>query len=98
MTKSPQRISNNVTAIDYPSIKKEMEYYSLNGSWRQGVRMGVIFEGGALRGVVSAGYGLALSRFIDSERLFSIYGASSGALNAIYFASDQLEVALKIYE
>jgi predicted patatin/cPLA2 family phospholipase len=98
MTNSPQRISGNITAIDFPSVKKEIEYYVLNGSWRPGVRMGVIFEGGALRGVVSAGYGLALSRFIGPDKLFSIYGASSGALNAIYFASGLLEVALKIYE
>jgi predicted patatin/cPLA2 family phospholipase len=98
MTHSPQRISGNITAIDYASVKQEIEYYLLNRSWRPGVRMGVIFEGGALRGVVSAGYGLALSRFIGSDELFSIYGASSGALNAIYFASGQLDIALKIYE
>jgi predicted patatin/cPLA2 family phospholipase len=98
MINLPQRISDNITAIDFPSVKKEIEYYLLHGSWRPGVRMGVIFEGGALRGVVSAGYGLALSHFIGSDELFSIYGASSGALNAIYFASDRLEVAMKIYE
>jgi predicted patatin/cPLA2 family phospholipase len=98
MPSAPQRISGNITAIDFPSVKREIEYYVLHGSWRPGVRMGVIFEGGALRGVVSAGYGLALSHFVGADKLFSIYGASSGALNAIYFASDRLDVALKIYE
>jgi predicted patatin/cPLA2 family phospholipase len=98
MTNLPQRISENITAMDFPSIRKEIEHYAAHGSWRPGVRMGVIFEGGALRGVVSAGYGLALSHFIRSDKLFSIYGASSGALNALYFASEHLDVALKIYE
>jgi predicted patatin/cPLA2 family phospholipase len=98
MIHKPTRISPNLTAIDLPSVKAEIDYFLQHGSWRPGVRMGVIFEGGALRGVVSAGYGLALSSLIDAESLFSIYGSSSGALNAIYFASGNLDVALKIYE
>ena len=98
MIQKPAKISKNLTAIDLPSVKAEIDYFLANGGWRPGVRMGVIFEGGALRGVVSAGYGLALSSLVDADKLFSIYGASSGALNAIYFASGHLEIALKIYE
>lgn len=98
MIHKPTRISANLTAIDLPSVKAEIDYFLQHRSWRPGVRMGVIFEGGALRGVVSAGYGLALSKFVDADKLFSLYGSSSGALNAIYFASGHLETALKIYE
>lgn len=98
MIHKPTRISPNLTAIDLPSVKAEIDYFLQHRRWRPGVRMGIIFEGGALRGVVSAGYGLALSSLIDEDSLFSIYGSSSGALNAIYFASGHLEVALKIYE
>jgi predicted patatin/cPLA2 family phospholipase len=94
----PVRINANLTGIDADAICSEIQNYLREKKWRDGVKMGVIFEGGALRGVVSAGYGLALSKYIESGSLFSIYGSSSGALNAVYFATKQLEVALKIYE
>jgi len=93
-----ERLSPNLTAIDFPAVQTEIASYLKQGTWSAGVKMGVIFEGGALRGVVSAGYGLAVSRYINAGSVFSLYGASSGGLNAIYYASDALEVALKIYE
>lgn len=60
-------------------------------------RVGVILEGGALRGVLSCSYAMALKELLPSMHYFSIYGSSSGGLNAVYFATDQLDVARSIY-
>lgn len=54
-------------------------------------------KGGALRGILSCSYGLALKELISKVEFQSIYGSSSGGLNAVYFATDQLEVAKSIY-
>lgn len=72
-------------------------HYARHGAFPTESRVGIIFEGGALRGVVSAGYAKALSSLAKSNSYTSLYGSSSGALNSIYFLSDQMNDALSIY-
>ena len=56
-----------------------------------GARLGLVVEGGGMRGCVSAGALLAL-RALGLPRVFdAVYGASAGAINATYSLADQPE-------
>lgn len=94
---TPEKITDRITAIARCDILEEIMYYLEHGSWRSGVRIGLIIEGGALRGVVSCGYAKALRELVPARAFPAIYGSSSGALNSVYFAADQLDTALSIY-
>lgn len=63
----------------------------------QDIKIGLLIEGGSLRGVLSCNYGISLSRLAPAHIFSEIMGASSGALNAVYFATQQLELAHSIY-
>ena len=67
------------------------------GTTPAGVRLALILEGGALRGVISCGYALALSEFVSDRHFTFIYGASAGGLNGVYLAAHSLPLALQIY-
>jgi len=67
------------------------------GSPPSGARLALLIEGGALRGVVSWGYAMALSRIISDREFDFIYGASSGGLNGIYLASHSMDLAYQVY-
>jgi len=60
-------------------------------------RIGIIFEGGSLRGVISCCQALALCEFVNPSQFSHVSGSSSGALNSVYFCTSELEVAFSIY-
>lgn len=64
---------------------------------KDGVKLGLLLEGGALRGVLSCGYAAALAKWFDYGDFARLYGASSGALNGVYFVTQQLDIGQSIY-
>src|SRR5688572_2937679 len=62
-----------------------------------GCRLALIVEGGAMRGVYSAGSLFALARLGCSEVFDTVYATSSGAVNAAYFVSGGANVGVGAY-
>jgi predicted patatin/cPLA2 family phospholipase len=87
----------NASGFKADLVAGELAYCIEHGRFREGTRVAVLFEGGALRGVVSCGFGLALSELIRPRTVPLLLGCSSGALNAVYFACGMSNVALDIY-
>lgn len=64
---------------------------------RDGEQVGLVLEGGAMRGVVVAGAVLALEQLGLRDSFGSLYGASAGALSAAYFAAGQATWGTSIF-
>jgi predicted patatin/cPLA2 family phospholipase len=71
--------------------------------WRRGQaftdgrKIGLIVEGGAMRGVISCGALMGLEELGMTEIFDEVYGASAGAANAAYFLAGQAAYAATIY-
>lgn len=59
--------------------------------WSDGAKLGLVVEGGGMRGCVSAGALLALRALGLVGAFDAVYGASAGAINAAYWLADQPE-------
>jgi predicted patatin/cPLA2 family phospholipase len=59
------------------------------GARADGFRLGLVVEGGGMRGSVSAGALQALADLGVRGAFDAVYGSSAGAVNATYFLSDQ---------
>lgn len=59
--------------------------------------VGLVMEGGSLRGVYSCGIAHGLCDLSVSNAFDCVIGTSAGALNALYFVSKRMEVAQSIY-
>jgi predicted patatin/cPLA2 family phospholipase len=66
-------------------------------SYNDGRRLALIVEGGAMRGVLSAGCVLALEILGCCNVFDEVYGTSAGAVNAAYFLASQCELGISIY-
>src|ERR1043166_2046092 len=64
---------------------------------RDGRKVGLIVEGGAMRGVISCASLMALEELGLTEVFDEVYGASAGAVNAAYFLAGQAACATSIY-
>jgi len=62
-----------------------------------GRKLGLIIEGGAMRGVFSCGGGIALELLGLSRAFDEVYACSSGAINAAYFVAGQAAYSVSIY-
>jgi predicted patatin/cPLA2 family phospholipase len=62
-----------------------------------GRKVGLIVEGGAMRGVISCAALLGLEELGMTEAFDEVYGASAGAVNAAYFLAGQASYATTIY-
>lgn len=62
-----------------------------------GARVALVVEGGAMRGVVSAGMVSALEDLDIAHTLDAVYGSSAGAINAAYFVAGQARLGTRIY-
>jgi predicted patatin/cPLA2 family phospholipase len=87
----------NSSGFKLESVRDELVFYASHGRFRERTRMAVVFEGGALRGVISCGFAMALEEFVSPPSFPILAGASSGALNEIYFACSMSKTALDIY-
>lgn len=62
-----------------------------------GASIALAVEGGAMRGVVSAGMVWALEDLGCTEAFDAVYGSSAGAINAAYFLAGQAGLGTTIY-
>jgi predicted patatin/cPLA2 family phospholipase len=62
-----------------------------------GARIALCVEGGAMRGVVSAGMVSALEALGLTDAFDAVYGSSAGAVNAAYFLAGQAAFGTAIY-
>lgn len=62
-----------------------------------GRKLALIVEGGAMRGVLSAGSLLALDLLGCRDVFDEVYAVSAGAVNAAYFLSGQGELGISVY-
>ena len=64
---------------------------------RDGASVALCVEGGAMRGVISAGMVSALEHLGLTHAFDAVYGSSGGAINAAYFLAGQARVGSTIY-
>jgi predicted patatin/cPLA2 family phospholipase len=62
-----------------------------------GRKLALVVEGGALRGVCSAGGVAALEHLQLTEVFDQVYGTSAGVMNASYFVAGQAQAGIRIY-
>jgi predicted patatin/cPLA2 family phospholipase len=62
-----------------------------------GVRVALAVEGGAMRGVISAGMVTGLEEIGLAGAFDAVYGSSAGAINAAYFLAGQAAIGTTIY-
>ncbi|MEZ5317564.1 MAG: patatin family protein [Vicinamibacterales bacterium] len=62
-----------------------------------GARIALCVEGGAMRGVISAGMVSALEALGLTHVFDAVYGSSAGAINAAYFLAGQARLGTTIY-
>src|SRR6266851_3467508 len=62
-----------------------------------GRKVGLIVEGGAMRGVISCAGLMGLEELGMTDVFDEVYGASAGAVNAAYFLASQAAYATTIY-
>ena len=67
------------------------------GSRDDGARIALAIEGGGMRGAVSAGMAIALDELGLTEAFDAVYGASAGALNAVWLLSGNPSDGLRPY-
>lgn len=67
------------------------------GGPKDSEKLGLVIEGGAMRGVVAAGAVLALEQLGLSKMFASFYGVSAGALSASYLAAGQATWGTSIF-
>lgn len=79
------------------AIRARAERWRAERGAADGRRLGLVVEGGAMRGVCSAGAMTALAHLGLSDLFDEIYATSAGALNASYFLSGQADVGIRVY-
>lgn len=62
-----------------------------------GRKLALVVEGGALRGVCSAGGVVALEDLRMTDVFDHVYGTSAGVMNASYFVAGQARLGIRIY-
>jgi predicted patatin/cPLA2 family phospholipase len=70
---------------------------SVPGRRQDGFRIGLAIEGGAMRGVVSAGMVAGLEQLGLLPAFDVVYGTSAGAINGAYFVAGQAAYGASIY-
>lgn len=85
---------------DHPTLQllqRRLDDCSTPGARRDGCKVGLVVEGGGMRGVVTGAMLMKLHELGMRDCFDAIYGASAGAINATYFLSGQ-EHGLRIYQ
>jgi predicted patatin/cPLA2 family phospholipase len=78
-------------------LKERLRRAKQGRETQDGRKVGLIVEGGAMRGVISCASLMALEELGLTEVFDEVYGASAGAVNAAYFLAEQAAFATTIY-
>src|SRR5215470_7873509 len=78
-------------------LKERARCFKRGREATDGRKVGLIVEGGAMRGVISCASLMALEDLGLTEVFDEVYGASAGAVNAAYFLAGQAAYATTIY-
>ncbi|DBB06018.1 TPA: hypothetical protein ACH3X3_009994 [Trebouxia sp. C0006] len=79
-------------------LRQRAAQNSLPFDRKDNFKLGLVVEGGGMRGAVSAGGLLELGNLGFRECFDAVYGSSAGAINATYFLSGQREGVRIYYE
>mmetsp|Transcript_2190 Transcript_2190/g.6529 ORF Transcript_2190/g.6529 Transcript_2190/m.6529 type:complete len:751 (-) Transcript_2190:502-2754(-) len=80
--------------LDHPAVQlawRRAHAGSRPGQRTDSAKLGLVVEGGGMRGVVSAGSLMTLYELGLKDSFDAVYGASAGAINATYFLTGQRE-------
>ncbi|CAD7704268.1 unnamed protein product, partial [Ostreobium quekettii] len=78
--------------LEHPTLqllRNRMKRGSKPGKRRDGCKLGLVVEGGGMRGVVSGGMLMAVHDLGMRDAFDAVYGSSAGAINATYFLTGQ---------
>jgi predicted patatin/cPLA2 family phospholipase len=78
-------------------IRRRRAEASRPGDRQDGHRVALVIEGGAMRGVVSAGMTAALEQLGLRDAFDEVHGASAGAFNAAFFLAEQAAYLTALY-
>ncbi len=96
----PHEVGSRVTRIDSPVIdlitRRALDG-SVPGQRKDHYRLGLAVEGGAMRGVVTAGMVTGLEMLGLRDAFDVVYGSSGGASNGAYFVAGQAAYGTTIY-
>jgi predicted patatin/cPLA2 family phospholipase len=79
------------------AIKARAERFRRGDRSPDGRRLALVIEGGALRGVCSAGGAVALEDLRLTDVFDHVYGTSAGVMNASYFVAGQTRMGIRVY-
>src|SRR5215831_15060067 len=86
---------NPTGTIDF--LRQRVRRLRESQTFSDGRKIGLIVEGGAMRGVISCAGLMALEDLGMTDVFDEVYGASAGAVNAAYFLAEQAAYATSIY-
>ncbi len=86
---------NAPAAID--AIRARAQRFRAGDRSPDGRKLALVVEGGALRGVCSAGGAVALEDLRMTDVFDHVYGTSAGVMNASYFVAGQARLGIRIY-
>src|ERR1051326_4914336 len=78
-------------------LKERVRRAKQNAEIQDCRKVGLVVEGGAMRGVISCASLMALEELGLTDVFDEVYGASAGAVNAAYFLAGQAGYATTIY-
>jgi predicted patatin/cPLA2 family phospholipase len=87
----------NLAGPSHPVIQEILNRRRNSGSAGASIKLGLVVEGGGLRGVISGAALVAMERLGFTEVFDEVYGESAGAINACYFLAAQAEFGSRIY-
>lgn len=96
----PARGDTDGGPADHPVvrlIRRRLEEGSRPGRRSDPHRLGLVVEGGGMRGVVSGGMLAGLEQLDALPAFDAVYGASAGAVGAAYFMARQAVYGMEIY-
>lgn len=96
-------MSDNAASPDHPVIQEIVRRGrgkidgNSRGALQGGVKLGLVVEGGGMRGVSSGGALVAMEALGLSNAFDAVYGESAGAINSCYFLAGQGSFGIRIY-
>jgi predicted patatin/cPLA2 family phospholipase len=98
--KGPPILADNLAYPGHPVIREILGRRNSSQAFtpaQNPARLGLVVEGGGMRGVISGGALVAMERLGLSDVFDEVYGESAGAINACYFLAHQARFGITIY-